>query len=253
MNARQIEIIQDFSKSDKLSVTWLAKKYAVSQVTIRNDLKKLERDGFLVRTHGGATTASEEKLDHRMTKRFAVKLRIAEAAADLVSPGETIIIESGSTNALLARCLAESKEVNIITNSCYIANYLRDLPMAKVVLLGGEYQSDSDVCVGPLTKLALQAFSVNKMFFGTDGYSEDGGFTSDNLQRAEIVLSMAERAKECILVSDSSKFREDGHRGIVSGLGLEKTSRIISDEGMPQTAQKLFKKHKIALTLVPAN
>lgn len=252
MNARQIGMIQDFSVNDKLSVAWLADRYSVSQVTVRNDLKKLEKDGFLTRMHGGAYVSSEEKLDHRLTHNFAIKRRIAEAAAELVSPGETILIESGSTNALLARTLGESKDVTIITNSCYIANYVRDLPRIKLILLGGDYQSNAEVCVGPLTRLALQSFSVDKLFFGTDGYSEEGGFTSSDLLRAEVVSAMAERAKETILLSDSSKFESAHHRGIVSGLSLAETSKLISDDALSPTALKIFKKHHIEVTLVKA-
>lgn len=250
MNSRQIEIVRDFSINDKLSVSWLANRHGVSQVTIRSDLRKLEKEGLLTRNHGGASATAEEKLDNRLTHHFATKKRIAAAAAELINSGETIMIESGSTGALLARTLGESKDVTIITNSAFIANYVRDLPRVKIIMLGGDYQNGSEVCVGPLTKLALESFLVDKLFFGTDGYSEQGGFTSDNLLRAEIVCAMAERAKEAILISDSSKFQDKNRRGNVSGLSLQATTKIVSDDAMPPHAQALFKNYDIELILV---
>lgn len=158
-----------------------------------------------------------------------MKFRIAKKAAQLVNPGETIIIESGSTNALLARSIGESKPVSIITNSFFIANFVKDIPKINITLLGGDYQADSEVCIGPLTKLALQSFYVDKVFIGTDGFLEDIGFTCIDLQRAEIACEMAKRANHTIILTDSSKF---GSRSVAKQFDVRDVSTVITDDGI---------------------
>lgn len=247
MNERRMLILKDVSSNEKITVAELAEKYQVSQVTIRSDLKALESQGLVKRIHGGASNHSDERISNRLHSNYEVKLRIAERAAQMVESGETIIIESGSTNALLAKKLGETKDITIVTNSCFIANYVRDLPRAKVVLLGGDYQPDAEICVGPLTRQALQSFYVDKMFIGSDGYSEDG-FTCLNLQRAEIAYAMSKRAKKSIVLTDSSKFTV---RGVAKQLSLSEVSIVVTDEGIPESARKTITRHSIELITVP--
>lgn len=226
MNERRIKILEDLSSKNSLSVAELSRMHKVSQVTIRSDLKFLEKKGLLKRFHGGA---SSENISHRLDENFEMKFRIAKKAAQLVNPGETIIIESGSTNALLARSIGESKPVSIITNSFFIANFVKDIPKINITLLGGDYQADSEVCIGPLTKLALQSFYVDKVFIGTDGFLEDIGFTCIDLQRAEIACEMAKRANHTIILTDSSKF---GSRSVAKQFDVRDVSTVITDDGI---------------------
>ncbi|MEI8199663.1 MAG: DeoR/GlpR family DNA-binding transcription regulator [Eubacteriales bacterium] len=248
MNERKIQILNDISANDKITVAELASKFNVSQVTIRSDLKMLESKGLIKRIHGGASSLSDERLDSRLNANYEIKMRIAECAAQMVEYGETIIIESGSTNALLARKLAETKDVTIVTNSYFIANFVRDFPRIKIVLLGGDCQPDSEVCVGPLTRQDLQSFYVDKLFIGTDGFSEEEGFTCNNMQRAEIASAMAKRAQKTIILTDSSKFFV---RGVARQLQLSDVSMVITDEGIPETARDLITGSKIELIAVP--
>ena len=240
-----MQILKDISENDKLSVTELATKYQVSQVTIRSDLKALQQHGLIKRIHGGAST---ERVVNRLHSNFEIKERIAERAAQLVEPGETVLIESGSTNALLAKKLAEQKDVTIVTNSYFIATFVRELPRVKVILLGGDFQPESEVCVGPLTRQALQSFFVDKVFIGSDGFSEEEGFTCINLQRAEVAYAMAQRANKAIILTDSGKFTM---RGVAKQLSLSEVSIVITDEGIPESARKVIQDNKIQLITVP--
>lgn len=248
MNDRRMQILKDVSTNEKATVAELATKYKVTQVTIRSDLKALEASGLIKRVHGGASNRSEERISNRLDTNYLVKVRIAERAAQMVEPGETILIESGSTNALLAKRLGETKDVTIVTNSCFIANYVRDLPRVKIVLLGGDYQPDAEVTYGPLTRQALQSFYVDKMFIGSDGYSEENGFTCVNLQRAEVASAMARRANKSIVLTDSSKFSQ---RGVATQLSLSEVSIVVTDEGIPENARKTISRHNIELITVP--
>jgi len=248
MNERRMQILKDISMNEKISVSELAAKYQVSQVTIRSDLKALEKEGLARRVHGGAASWTDERMTNRIKCNYEVKLRIAERAAQMVESGETIIIESGSTNALLAKKLGETKDVTIVTNSYFIADFVRDMPRVKVVLLGGDYQTDSEVCVGPLTRQALQSFYVDKAFIGSDGYSEDDGFTCVNLQRAEIAAAMSQRANQSIILTDSSKFTT---RGVAKQLALSEVSVVITDDDIPASARDCIIRHHIQLITVP--
>ena len=248
MNERRMMILTDVSTNEKITVAELATKYKVSQVTIRSDLKVLESSGLIKRIHGGASNRSDEQIHIRLDTNYQVKLRIAERAAQMVEPGETIIIESGSTNALLAKKLGETKDVTIVTNSCFIANFVRDLPRAKMILLGGDFQPDSQVCVGPLTRQALQSFYVDKTFIGSDGYSENDGFTCMNMQRAEVASTMIQRSNKSIILTDSSKFTQ---RGVARQCSLSEVSSVITDEGIPEKVKATLFRHNIDLILVP--
>jgi len=247
MKERRMQILRDISRNEKISVSELASKYQVSQVTIRSDLKALENDGLTRRIHGGVSARSDERILNRLKCHYEVKLRIAEKAADMVESGETILIESGSTNALLAKKLGETKDVTIVTNSYFIADFVRELPRARVVLLGGDYQADAEVCVGPLTRQALQSFFVDKLFIGSDGYSEDVGFTCVNLQRAEVVAAMAHQANRAIVLTDSSKFSV---RGVARQLSLADVDVVITDDGIPDTVRDTIARHRIELITV---
>ncbi len=243
MNERRMKIIEACTKNAQISVSSLSSRFGVSQVTIRTDLKALEEEGLLRRVHGGAASVSDEVISNRLNRRYETKLHIAAEAAELVASGETVMIESGSTNALLARRLGETKDVTIITNSCFIAHFVRDLPRLRVVLLGGDYQPASEVCVGPLTRQGLQAFHVDKVFLGTDGFSEEDGFTCMDLQRAEVMAAMAARGNRTFILTDSSKFDQRG----VAGLPLESVDTVVTDSGIPETVQTILKRSGVSL------
>lgn len=247
MIERRMQIINDFATNDTISVAELAERYHVSQVTIRNDLKALQNENLIKRVHGGASSTSNEFISARLNVNYETKLRIADRAAQMVNSGETILIESGSTNALLAKKLSETKDVTIITNSCFIANFIREVPRVNIVLLGGNYQPSSEVCVGPLTCQSLQSFFVDKLFIGTDGYSEKSGFTCVNLLRAEVVAAMAKRAEHSIILTDSSKFTQ---RGVAQQLSLSEVSHVITDDGIPESAREELGKNGVELIIV---
>ncbi|WP_312926962.1 DeoR/GlpR family DNA-binding transcription regulator, partial [Pseudescherichia sp.] len=122
MNSRQQIILQMVIDKGRVSVTDLAKTTGVSEVTIRQDLNTLEKQSYLRRTHGYAVPLESDDVETRMLNNFALKRELAEFAASTVEPGETIFIENGSSNALLARTLAEQKDITIITVSSYIAH-----------------------------------------------------------------------------------------------------------------------------------
>ena len=238
-NARQLAIIDLLQTQDKVTVTELTDKLGVSLVTIRQDLKKLEERGVLKRTHGGAVpVVSGYDISTRMWNHYEDKLRIAQAAASLVSDGETVIVETGSTCSLLARELAAKRGVTIITNSVFLTNFVRDCPSLEVVLLGGSFQHDAETNVGPLTKLCLSQFSVDKCFIGTDAISPDKGVSTINLFRAEVVRYMAETASKMIVLTTSDKV---GGCATAAVFPLSCVHTVITDCGLTQPQEQLLR------------
>ncbi len=214
-----------------MEVAALARQLGVSAVTMRKDLDALERRGVVRREHGFAVFGGNDDLNNRLAFHYEEKRRIAREAAKLVAPGETVMIESGSCCALLAEEIARAGTgATIISNSAFIASYIRRFEGAHVVLLGGDFQNDAQVMVGPVLRVCVQQFYVEKLFVGVDGYSDALGFMSNNHLRAQAVRDMAGQAKRVFAVTQSSKFQRTstvplaipgGVFGVITDGGLE--------------------------------
>lgn len=248
MTERQAKILQLVNQNRKIEVTVLAELLDVSQVTVRKDLDALEDLGLLIREHGYAQVCNSDDINNRLAVRYDVKMKIARAAADIVSNGETLMIESGSSCAILAEILAkEKKDITIITNSAFIANHIRNTSISKVVLLGGEYQRESQVMVGPLVRKCAREFYVDKLFMGTDGFIPQAGFTCGDMMRAEAMKTMAESAKHAIILTDSSKFSQ---QGVVLQSRFENVQMVFTDHEIPNSAKDILEHNKIMVYAV---
>ncbi len=206
LNERQNNILSLLGRNDQVSVNKLAKHLNVSSVTIRQDLNFMESEGLLKRVHGGAVLRDADDLTNRLGINYEKKLKIARKVADYVNEGETILIESGSINALLAREIAKKRNVRIITTNVYIARQFRKNAEANVILLGGLYQHQSESLVGKITKVCIDQINYSKAFIGIDGYTKEFGFTLRDLYRSEISTYIIKKTKEVFIVTDSSKF-----------------------------------------------
>ncbi|MBR2214377.1 MAG: DeoR/GlpR transcriptional regulator [Selenomonadaceae bacterium] len=210
MNTRQTKILDIMSNKKRVTVTELAEALGVSEVTTRKDLSQLEAKGLLKREHGYASLMGSDDVGNRLSINYDIKRRIAQKAMESVSDGETVMIESGSCCALLAEALlTHRRDITIVTNSVFIASYVRQQPNARIILLGGEMQNEAQVMVGPLVRKCVASFYVNKLFVGTDGFNEFGSMSRD-LMRAEAVRDMAVNAKQAIILTESAKFYQTG-------------------------------------------
>ena len=160
-------ILEALNEEGRLQVAELAVRCSVSLVTIRKDLTLLEERGLIRREQGCALLNEKTSMARRLTANYTAKCRLAEKAASLVEDGETVLIESGSCCILLAETLSRSrKNVTIVTNSVFMADYVGKRGYARIILLGGDYQPDSEAVVGPLTKMGAQTFHVRSFFCG---------------------------------------------------------------------------------------
>ncbi len=232
MNKRTNQILEFLTIENKIEVSQLAEKLGVSQVTVRKDLDELERQGIIVREHGSACLRSADNLHGRIAYHYEAKRKIAKRAAELIFDGDTLMIESGSCCALLAEELTVSKkDLTIITNSAFISEYIRGRSNFQIVLLGGIYQQDSQVLVGPMIRQCVENFYVKYFFIGTDGYSRQTGFTNRDQMRAQAVRDMARQAEHIVILTESEKFTRHG----VVPLNLRDYPRtVITDSQIPQ-------------------
>lgn len=230
MGKRDSQILEVMTTKGRIEVSTLAEMLGVSSVTMRKDLDSLEQRGVILREHGYAVLASIDNIQGRLAYHYQTKLAIAKSAAELVSDGETVMIESGSCCCLLARRLAEiRRDVTIITNSVFIAAYVRDIPSAQVILLGGDYQRDAQVTVGPLMRRCASGFHVRSLFIGTDGYKPDQGFYNADHLRAEAVRAMADQVDRVIVLTESEKFSRHGVAPMDINSQIE---LVITDDGI---------------------
>lgn len=240
---RQEKIISIVNERKKVEVNELAELLDVSKVTIRKDLDKLESKGFLHRQHGYAVLNNQDDINYRLAKNYDQKRRIAVKAAETVSDGETVMIESGSTCTILAEILAfQRQDITIITNSCFLANYVRKAETVKIVLLGGEYQKESQVNVGPLVRTVVDNFRVDKLFVGIDGFDPKRGFTGSDISRCDTARSIATAAKQTVILTDSSKFENEG---ILTEFSFDEVDQVFTDEDIRQQARLLMEEKNI--------
>lgn len=227
---RQLALLGLVMDRKRVGVPDLSEVLGVSQVTVRKDLEELAERGLLRREHGVAVAGAADDMRAHLAYHYDTKQQIARAAASQVGDGETVMIESGSVCALLAEALcAEPRGVTIVTNSAFIADYVRRSPHADVVLLGGSYQRESQVLVGPMVAETAGTFFVDKLFIGIDGYTPEAGFLGNDVMRAEAVRAMSRRAQHTVVLSESQKFPR---LASVRLLPADMISAVVTDGGL---------------------
>ena len=250
MGKRDSAILEILTREKRVEVSALAAALGVSHVTMRKDLDALEQRGVIQREHGFALLGNPDDINGRLAYRYPDKLRIAQAACELVHNSDTVMIESGSCCALLAATIARTRrDVTIITNSAFIAAYVRQEPSVSVILLGGSYQPDAQVVVGPMLRSCLEGFYVGRLFIGADGYVPATGFTNGDYLRGQAVADMAERAEEVVVLTESDKF---GRRGVAPMRLWGKLSTVICDDRVTSASRRDLARHDVQVLTVPS-
>ncbi len=233
LNDRDKAILELLADRSFISVSELANALGVSEVTIRGDLSTLEERGYLNRTRGGAAPTMHRSILERQKLHMEEKQRIARKAAELVCDGDRIMIEAGTTTALISRYLIEKQDVQIVTNSMLAFSYSRTNPFINLILTGGTFRRETESLVGPIAVQSLGSFNARLAFVGTDGFSIQRGMTTQLTEGAEIVRAMSKLAEITWLIADSSKF---DRAGFVSVQPLNSVHGIISDTGLSKEA-----------------
>lgn len=233
---RQKRIEDHLQKVEFASLEELAEQVDASVSTVRRDVAQLEAGGSIRRTHGGARLVNprsdEFVFNARDTHQLAEKEEIGRLCADLVRPGQTIIIDAGTTAYHVARYL-EPKKPQIITNSLPVANLFGSAMMVETILTGGVLYPRLGVLVGPVAVETLSHMHADVAIMGAGGITTDGVFNSHALL-IDIQRAMMRAAQRVILCLDHTKF---GRRTVARLCGLDEIDVLVTDSAVdPATA-----------------
>lgn len=231
---RREKIVRLVRDNGLARVEELADHFKVSSVTIRNDLNYLDDKGLLLRSHGGAialdNVVKEVPFIDKGSANPSQKEAIGAAAAQLVSDGESIILDSGTTTQQLAKHLVGKKNLVVMTNGLNVANELTRASEIEIMMTGGTLRSKSLSFYGPQAEDALRQYRFNKLFLGVDGFDLIAGLTTHFDREATLNRVMCDVSSEIILLADSSKFGRKGYHFIRS-FGAFHT--LVTDSGIP--------------------
>jgi len=208
-SARQREIVAMLRGGLSLSVAELAEQFKVSDETIRRELRVLEEQGVVQREHGGARLLAptlEGPLSHRMVENADAKMRIARAAAEFVSDGDILFIDSGTTSCYVARQLVDRRSLTVITNSLQVAADLGGINGNHLFLAGGEMDYSYRAFYDATAQAYAAGFSPHLSILSVGGISTDRGLMDFHPGEAAMSRIAYATSKKVLLGADASKF-----------------------------------------------
>lgn len=233
---RRREILGVLGRHGRVTVEEVVKRFGISAVTARGDLDALSESGALVRSHGGGikplTAAPEHPLKVREGMHHEEKVRIAQAAARLIKPLQTIILCTGSTSAALAQEVRRiaPDNVTVITYALNVAAKIAEMTNVSLFMLGGFLRHPSTAFVGPHAEQMMHSLHADHCFMSTVGLNVDVGLTTLDIMEAQLNRRMIESSSEVTVLADSSKF---GHRSLSLISDFRNIQRVITDNGAP--------------------
>lgn len=230
---RQDAILRLAREQGRVEVASLSERFDVTTETVRRDLTDLQRRRLLRRVHGGAIPwgddGFEPLLARRETRHTDEKRRIAAAAARELPPEGTVLLDSGSTTAMVPTHLPTDAQLTLVTNSVVAAQLLDDHHAVEVVVLGGRFDKRTLAMVDEQTIAAVAELTVDTLVLGTDGISPDGGLTTPYRNQAALKQAMIASARHVMLVADSSKAGQDH---FIRFAGCNEVDTLITDTGL---------------------
>lgn len=230
---RHRRIVELVHAQDRVSVDQLADLLDASHETVRRDLSLLSEQGLLRKIHGGATamqpaqSVRESPLAERRASAREEKLRIALAAAALFNPGDSILINCGTTTIYFAEQLARRGPFTVITNSTLVAHELWGSEQrGPIHLLGGSYFGEACELLGPQVVEQIKQISADHAVIGVSGIGETGAMMDFNADEAFVTRAMIESARQVTVVADSSKLQRNA---LFQVCGPEKIDRLVTD------------------------
>jgi len=249
-NHRREKILELLKEDGSAKVLDLAKLFKVTEVTIRQDLEKLEKDGLVIREHGGAYLKDVPKqvkgfsLAHQ--ENMDKKELVARKCLEFIESGDTIILDSGSTTTEIAKMLKGMKNLTIITNALNIALMLGAEPGIEVIVTGGEFKPPTLSLTGQKAADFFKGLHVQKLFLATAGISLKAGLTYPSISDLVVKKAMIEAAELTYLVADSTKI---GKAAFASLGALSLIDYIITDSGIEEKHKQVFHENEIELII----
>ena len=228
-------ILNKLNENKILRIDDLARDLGCTTASVRYIVNDLSEKKLLKRVHGGVAIDNRAVLDMPenivKTRNIEMKEYIADIAVNLISDNSTIILDSGTTNVILANKIRNFKNLNIITNSIKIAYLLMDRPNLNIIVIGGAVRTITHSIVNYGKENILEYLQADKLFLNCGAVTIKEGVTDPNMQEAKIKRDIIERSKEVVLLADSSKF---GKISLSLVCTLDKINKIITDNSINQ-------------------
>ncbi|MBO0947896.1 DeoR/GlpR family DNA-binding transcription regulator [Fibrella forsythiae] len=249
-NQRRDKILELLKEDGSAKVINLAKIFKVTEVTIRQDLEKLEKDGLVTKEHGGAylkdvgdqvrtfSLGNQENIDK--------KELIAAKCLEFIESGDSIILDSGSTTTEIAKKLRGYKDLTVITNALNIAMILGAEPGIELIMTGGEFKPPTLSLTGQKAADFFKGINVQKLFLATAGISLKSGLTYPSISDLVVKKAMIDAADTTYLVADSTKM---GKSAFASLGALSLIDYIITDAGIEEKHKQVFHDNEIELII----
>ncbi len=238
---RRNAILSVLREDKHVVVSELAKAFEVSEETVRRDLDKLEKEGLVVKTYGGAVISENNSVELpyvvRKKANVTAKQKIAELAAGIISDGDTLILDASSTAVFIAQKIKSKKDLTLITNSIEVLMELSDVTGWKILSTGGLLKERSCALVGNQAEECLSRFHVDKAFISCKGIHPEHGFSDSSDMHAAVKRSMIQSAAQVFFAVDSSKF---GKLSLTTISNFDGVEAIITDQKPSAEWERIF-------------
>jgi DeoR/GlpR family transcriptional regulator of sugar metabolism len=200
-------LLAALKRDGQLVARALSEQFGVSEDTIRRDLRELAQAGLLQRVHGGALPSSPAVADFSVRRSIEpnAKSAIARAAAQMIKPGQIVILDGGTTAVQLARQLPHDLTATVVTHSPSVAVELVDHPGIDVIIIGGRLFKHSIVAVGAAALEALSAIRADLYFMGVTGVHPSAGLSTGDLEEAYVKRALVKQAAETVVLASVEK------------------------------------------------
>jgi DeoR family fructose operon transcriptional repressor len=248
--AQRLQLIRELIlEQEMVDVSSLSEKLNVSEVTIRRDLDKLEQEGFITKTYGGAVLNKDFKLalspmpSNHIDASEEITL-ISKIVLQMIEGDETIYLSGGPIGRQIASYLDDQKKLMVVTNDIFIAAKLFDNPKVKVTVTGGEVVNSSGTMVGPCALRMLKEIYINKAFIEVKGVDLKFGYSMESYDEIEIIKQIMDISQETIALADYSKFDTVSFTRL-GDLGL--FTKVVSNKEIAEEYKKYYYDNYIKL------
>lgn len=246
---RRLKIIALAKEVGKIDALNAAERFGVAVETIRRDLDLLQRQGVMRRVHGGGILTdriqSELSVEIRRSQNHVIKQQIAEVAANYIPKSGTVIVDAGTTTELLAPYLRNRSDLTVVTNSLNLSIAIGETK-TNVILLGGRIRPVTLSAVGTLAINMVSSLHASVCFIGTNGIDWQAGFTTPDLDEAQVKRIMIQNSQETIVLADHTKFSKIYTSSFASEGEVD---RIITDVGAPLDQVEHLRKSEVEVVL----
>ncbi|ADQ04265.1 transcriptional regulator, DeoR family [Caldicellulosiruptor owensensis OL] len=246
---RRQKIMAMLNENKSVLVPELAKLFNVTEETIRRDLEKLEKEGLLKRTYGGAVLVENYNVDipfeFRNVTNIEGKKQIALNLIKYIEDGDTLVMDSSTSALQVAKLLKTKKKITVITNSEQIINELKVFEdTIKVISTGGTLRNKSLSLVGPIAEQTLRSLNANKAIISCKGFDIEKGFTESNELEAQVKKLMIEIADKVYMIADHTKMNKTA---LVNIATLDDVDFIFTDKILPPSQENAIREKNVEI------